>query len=493
MKNISQNINTQITSKSINFDASALKFEKNKGVCVMADGKANKGILSDKWASFLCDKTNTTPIESFNGFKLFVDTVWEDFYEQIENETKDGFVMSAFEKQGSFSTYTACWFSQNKSKIMYNWISYGNSAVLIYNSKTEELTMPMYRNSILGFLNNEGLINWKEDSLNESFFSREVEKELKPHEKIILATDVMAEHLVLSYLIIKSKDDKHWDNISKLMLSDKVLSDLIFKNRNAYAFSNFDDLLAHWEDKVNNNTIGDYITDLQANKMIAVDDISLQVIAYDKGKELLTNHKPVTIKAVPNLVIPKRKPVVKPIKPTFKSGADAYMDYLLDHRVTKLYHFTDRSNLQSIKQNGGLYSWHYLLNNNIAINRPGGDNLSRMLDSRHGLQNFVRTSFCKDHPMLYIAKKDDRIDNAVILEIDPIVVTLYDTMFSNENATKNGHLKGATFEDLERIDIGICKQPKYYNLSDEDKSYYQAEVMVLEFIPAKYILNLNSL
>lgn len=66
---------------------------------------------------------------------------------------------------------------------------------------------------------------------------------------------------------------------------------------------------------------------------------------------------------------------------------------LEQHCITSLYHFTDRSNLQSIKQHGALFSWHHCETNSIKIPVPGGNQLSRDLDTRKGLQDFVRVSF----------------------------------------------------------------------------------------------------
>jgi len=165
---------------------------------------------------------------------------------------------------------------------------------------------------------------------------------------------------------------------------------------------------------------------------------------------------------------------------------------LLDNKVTKLYHFTDRSNIDMIKKMGGLYSWNYLQRNNISVPMPGGDNLSKMLDSRHGLQNYVRLSFCSNHPMKYVAMNEGRINNPVLLHIDPSVVTFKDTLFSDMNATKSGHIKGGALEDLKRVRFNVCRQPNHFNLTEDEKPYYQAEVMIKEFLPAKYILNLDE-
>ncbi len=308
----------------------------------------------------------------------------------------------------------------------------------------------------------------------------------------------MAEHLVLSYLITKSKDDEYWETLSSLMQSDKKLSSLLFNNRGAYDYNSFEDVLEKWEEEINNKTVSSYVLQLQQEQKIAKDDLTLHVISYNSnGADFTTKHSPVTIKTYPEQPhLPHPQIIIEPPTKkdaTYKPGKDTYIDLLLDNKVTKLYHFTDRSNLTSIKKMGGLYSWEYMLINNNDIPMPGGSQLSRMLDQRYGLQNYVRTSFCKDHPMMHIALNEGRIHNAVLLEINPIVVTLHHTLFSDMNATRNGHKRGKTLRDLQRVRFDVCLQTKYFNIIEEDRSYYQAEVMVKEFIPAKYIMNLSKL
>ena len=61
---------------------------------------------------------------------------------------------------------------------------------------------------------------------------------------------------------------------------------------------------------------------------------------------------------------------------------------LSQNRITKLYHFTDRDNLESIIKNGGLYSWKDCEERGISIPKPGGGgpgSTSWSLDERDGL------------------------------------------------------------------------------------------------------------
>jgi hypothetical protein len=60
--------------------------------------------------------------------------------------------------------------------------------------------------------------------------------------------------------------------------------------------------------------------------------------------------------------------------------------------------------------------------------------LSRALDAKKGLGDFVRLCFTKRHPMMFSATKDGRLAEAVVLEVDLDVVSLPGVLFANRNA-----------------------------------------------------------
>ena len=133
-----------------------------------------------------------------------------------------------------------------------------------------------------------------------------------------------------------------------------------------------------------------------------------------------------------------------------KSNWQEYKTILDQHKIAKLYHFTDRDNLESIIKNGGLYSWMDCERKGIKIAKPGGDQLSRDLDRRDDLQHYVRISFTTQHPMMFVAMRDGRVSNPVILEIDPEVIYWQDSKYANMNATRNGANRGNTLEDFRK-------------------------------------------
>ena len=154
---------------------------------------------------------------------------------------------------------------------------------------------------------------------------------------------------------------------------------------------------------------------------------------------------------------------------------------ILDQQgIKKLYHFTDRDNLESIIKNGGLYSWMDCERKGIKIAKPGGGSTSRQLDSGRNLENYVRVSFTTQHPMMYVAMKE--------------IIYWKDTCYSNMNATIH-RIKpniGESLPDFKQIHFQSVKVHKHFDLPEEEQPYFQAEVLVKNFIPLEYIKNIGN-
>ncbi len=175
-----------------------------------------------------------------------------------------------------------------------------------------------------------------------------------------------------------------------------------------------------------------------------------------------------------------------------KSNWQEFKTILDQHKIVKLYHFTDRDNLDSIIKNGGLYSWMDCERKGIKIAKPGGDQLSRDLDRRDDLQHYVRISFTTQHPMMFVAMRDGRVSNPVILEIDPEVIYWQDSKYANMNATRNGANRGNTLEDFKKIHFQSVKARSHFDLAEEEQPYFQAEILVKNFIPLEFIKNIGN-
>ena len=177
-----------------------------------------------------------------------------------------------------------------------------------------------------------------------------------------------------------------------------------------------------------------------------------------------------------------------------KSNWQEYKAVLDEQKIAKLYHFTDRDNLESIIKNGGLYSWMDCERKGIKIAKPGGGSLSRQLDSGRNLEDYVRVSFTTQHPMMFVAMKDGRISNPVVLEIDPEVILWKGTCYSDMNATTHKIRPniGEGISDFKKIHFQSVKAHKHFDLPEEEQPYFQAEILVKNFIPLEYIKNIGN-
>lgn len=203
-------------------------------------------------------------------------------------------------------------------------------------------------------------------------------------------------------------------------------------------------------------------------------------------------HPQVTVCKSPTLSndwLATRLAITKNLSPVKKINHDSFRRELLGHGITCFYHFTDVRNLENIRKYGGLISWSSCDSHEVEIPSAGGSDFSRRLDMRYNLQDYVRLSFCDDHPMAYRLKQEGK--TLVLLKIKIDVATWEDTLFSNINATDVGHSHGGTLSDLQKIKWGAVKR-NYVSRDDEDFKYHQAEILVKTAIPKEFIVNLDN-
>lgn len=172
-----------------------------------------------------------------------------------------------------------------------------------------------------------------------------------------------------------------------------------------------------------------------------------------------------------------------------KEEATEIKNYIKENNIRYFYHFTDIRNIKSIIAHGGLFSWYSASQRGVDIINPGGDILSRSLDKRSNLEDYVRLSFTEWHPMMH--RKEQEGANIVVLKIHPSVTILHDTLFSNMNATSNMCSIGADLKAFKRINLEATRKA-YVKNTDKDFAELQAEVLVKNHLPLKYILNINE-
>ncbi len=156
--------------------------------------------------------------------------------------------------------------------------------------------------------------------------------------------------------------------------------------------------------------------------------------------------------------------------------------------IKYFYHFTDKKNIKSIKDNRGLYSWCECGKKGIKIINQGGNELSRNLDVNKGLQDYVRLSLYENLPMKHILQRRNKKFEPINIMIKKEVLYIKDTLISDKNATDNNAIIGSVKNCIDNIRFDIINNGKWKN--EIEKQFIQAEVLIKNHIPLEYIINI---
>ena len=129
-------------------------------------------------------------------------------------------------------------------------------------------------------------------------------------------------------------------------------------------------------------------------------------------------------------------------------------------------------------------NWNTLSDEGALKFMCGGNKLSRELDLKGNLEDFVRLSFSPNHPMRFTCVRDKRIHNVAILEINITICGKIGTLLCDRNATRK---KALISVSLESVNFDIVKNPNQFSVSEVDKPFYQAEILVKNHIPVDFI------
>lgn len=163
--------------------------------------------------------------------------------------------------------------------------------------------------------------------------------------------------------------------------------------------------------------------------------------------------------------------------------------------VTKLWHFTDRSDLPFIKKYGGILSLRELRQRQIEVPVPGGNDWSHDADTQKGLDKYVHLTLIPNHPMLYVAQQQGRIIDPVWLVINADIALSENVRFCTTVSNKS---------DAEIIDHERAKQEidfdalfTFMDWSDPEvharrKNAEKSEVLVQEIIPVEKIIGFRN-
>lgn len=91
--------------------------------------------------------------------------------------------------------------------------------------------------------------------------------------------------------------------------------------------------------------------------------------------------------------------------------------------------------------------------------------------------------------MLMNALANGKLASYKIYDINPSVLFLKDTVYSDRNAIKRGVAFSDKIEFLLNIPFHLFHKKNYFHISPEAKEYFQSEILVKHNIPNNLILN----
>jgi hypothetical protein len=166
-------------------------------------------------------------------------------------------------------------------------------------------------------------------------------------------------------------------------------------------------------------------------------------------------------------------------------------------RISCLYHFTDRRNLQRIRELGGLYPLSELEDRGVAILGFVSDAGSREVDRRRNLHRYVHLCFKSSHPMEYVARQEGRISDSIFLEVHPSVMQWEGVRFTAGMANTN-NIRLYTLDEARSLSL-IDYEVLYTRTNWSDPQVQQRlqaaekyEILVPRIIPLDLIRNLPN-
>ena len=164
-------------------------------------------------------------------------------------------------------------------------------------------------------------------------------------------------------------------------------------------------------------------------------------------------------------------------------------------RIPCLFHFTDRQNLALIRELGGLRPLAELQEADITVPAPGSNQLSRDLDARDGLDQYVHVCFKPNHPMVFRAQEAGRLLDVLFLEVSPAILSWTDVRFAPDIANKAGVAHHSIDEAVALIDFEVLYTRTNWSDPDIQLRLQRAEryeILVPHPIPLELIRNMPN-
>lgn len=165
------------------------------------------------------------------------------------------------------------------------------------------------------------------------------------------------------------------------------------------------------------------------------------------------------------------------------------------YKLNTVWHFTDRSNLESIERHEGLLSLRELERRGIEIPVPGGNDWSHEADRTNGLDAYVHLAFVNDHPMLFSAGREKRINDPIWIKIDATIMLQSDVRFCADVSNKSGVELLDAEEAKTEIDFEVLYM--YMNWTDPEiqkrrQEAIKSEILIPKIVPIDKILGCTN-
>ncbi len=157
-----------------------------------------------------------------------------------------------------------------------------------------------------------------------------------------------------------------------------------------------------------------------------------------------------------------------------------------------IYHFTDRKNLESIKNNGGLYSLAKINEMKLKDVSYISNDWSQDADRSKGIDSYVHLCFVQgEHPMAFNAIENGK--DIVWIEINSEVLNSAGVLYTNDIANKSGVILLDNEAAKEKLDIeAICKFLPFNVEGNRERKVatYKYEILIPNFVPLSFIRNI---
>jgi len=162
---------------------------------------------------------------------------------------------------------------------------------------------------------------------------------------------------------------------------------------------------------------------------------------------------------------------------------------LKKYNCNTIYHFTERKNLKSIKDNGGLYSLAKIYEMKLKDISYVSNDWSHDADSFKGLDSYIHLCFVKnEHPMAFKAVENNK--DIVWLDINTAVLNFDGVLYTDDIANKASVI--TLDNDTAKNTLDIEAIYKFLPFNEEGNrerkvATYKYEILVPDFIPLNYI------